>query len=167
MYERFHIFKKITDIQQVSRNYYVLSPTLSIGLGSRWGAQRTLVLPSKSLIHTVRQHSNFQNIRGRQSRIHGQTSGTDTQWHRSSEGTETAVVRGPRGPSQRQEVSSDEPREGEDLVESRRCRGALLPEARVTTTEHLTLETSVNLTRTFASVHGVACSRQPTKSFLF
>lgn len=83
---------------------------LGIGLGSRWGARRTLVLPSKTLTRTVRQHSNFQNIRGRQSRIHGQTSGTDTQWHRSSEGP------GPR-PSQRQEVevSSDEPWEGERL----------------------------------------------------
>jgi len=39
-------------------------------------------------------------------------SGTNTQWHRSSEGTEMAGQRG-RGPSRRQgaELSSEEPKE--------------------------------------------------------
>lgn len=53
------------------------------------------------------------------------------------------------------------------FVENRSCSSAPSQEAHVTITEHLTLETSVNLTITFVSVCGVACSIQPTKSFLF
>ena len=91
-------FKTLTDIQQVSTDYHVLSPVLGIGLGSRrgpkepWPCLQELEIYSETTQQLPgKKTQGRQDVWGGKSGRHGWRSDTKSQWHRSSEGTEWLV----------------------------------------------------------------------------
>ena len=123
-------FKTLTDIQQVSTDYHVLSPVLGIGLGSRRGPKEPWPCLQELEIYseTTQQLPGKKNTRqtGRMRRQVGEARVEERHQQPVAQkfrGYRMAGRRG-RGPSRRQgaELSSGDPREGE-LTEKRCSHG--------------------------------------------